>query len=68
MEEDKELTFGGKWKYMCLVDECAELIHVSFLEVYKLNVVEWLTYVCYSRDKNRFKQEAIDKMRRIKKH
>ena len=52
-------SFGTKWNLIYLVDIVSEVMKMDWHRVYELNIVEFLTVVCYYNDKAQYEKEQI---------
>ena len=57
-------TFAKKWGWLNLVREVSDTTHLSWADVFSMNILEFLNINCYIRDYNNWQRSEMDKWRR----
>lgn len=57
-------SFAEKWGWTHAVDQVSETMRIPWPDVYRLEVIEFLTTLCYIRDKRAWEKSEIGKFKR----
>ena len=57
-------SFQDKWGWIANVDEVSETCRCSWDDVWKMDAVEFLSIICYKRDKAAKDKEELEKWKR----
>ena len=56
-------TFSDKWGWIYQVDTVSETVRVSWDVVFKMNIIEFLNILCYTKDKKEEEKRQMLKMK-----
>lgn len=56
-------TFGDSWGWIYQVDTVSETVRVSWDEVFKMNIIEFLNILCYIKDKKKEEERQMLKLK-----
>ena len=54
-------SFAERWGWTHAVDQVSETMRIPWPDVYRLEVIEFLTTLCYIRDKRAWEKSEIEK-------
>ena len=63
-EDEAAEGFGAKWNFIILVDEVSETTRIPWDQVFLMEIGEFLTIVCYARDKAEHQKKQYEEYRR----
>ena len=60
-ENEDTTGFSYKWGFIYWVDIVSQTKHVSWDDVFRMNIIEFFNIMCYYRDKQNWEKEEIEK-------
>lgn len=65
VEDDTEpVGFIGRWNWIFWVDTISELVRQNWDEVMRKNITEFLSLMCYRKDKSLWEKEQAEKWKK----